>query len=296
MFSFGSLLKHKRPCRECAERILPDDVPSSGNSDCECVDRTQVVQLCPCGLARAAADSHPGFRRKGNEDSFAYHIDPERDLAILIVADGIGGSSDGDVASNYSVRTLLAAWRKFILRNSPGKNSVASFLRRELERINRSLYEENLIGRRESPMGTTIAVLVLIPGCAVIAHAGDSRVYRCREGALDLLTEDHTLVANMIRTGEISKREAKTHPLSHVIYRSIGPTAHVSPTIRSFDRKCGDRYVVCSDGLTTEVEDSVIRDVMLKARSARESVKRLINEALRQGGVDNVTVLSYYQS
>lgn len=295
MFTFGSLLKGKTP-RRCKEQFPVEFAPAEAHSECSDLDRTQLIELSPGGLARAAGDSHPGFRRKSNEDSFAYHIDLERDLAILIVADGIGGNTDGDVASNYSVRSLLAAWRKFILRNTPGKNGAASFLRRELERINRNLYDENLIGRRDSPMGTTIAVLLLLPGFAVAAHAGDSRIYRFREDSLSLLTEDHTLVASMIRSGEITKLEAKTHPLCHVIYRSIGPAAHVSPTIRSFERKAGDRYLICSDGLTTEIDDSVICDVMRKARSAREAVKRLINEALRQGGVDNVTVLSYYQS
>jgi len=174
---------------------------------------------------------------------------------------------------------------------------TAEFFRDALEDINRTVYGINADqGTLSAPMGTTVAAAALLQDQIVVAHAGDSRVYRFRDGGIECLTEDHSLVQKWLREGAISEADAKIHPMSHVIYKSIGQQRRLEPEIRILDRRHGDKFIVCSDGLMCHASDPEIRDVMNRIHSAQEAVRELIAIALKRGGYDNVTVACYYQA
>ena len=258
--------------------------------------RTQLIELFPSAASSIAADTHPGFQRENNEDSFGSFSDAASGCALLFVADGIGGNTGGDLASQFTAKNLLAQWRRFSEGKTPRADETAAFFRRALEDINRTLYGINADqGTLSSPMGTTIAALVLLPVQIVIAHAGDSRVYRIRENKIECLTEDHSLVQKWVHDGVMSAEDAKIHPMSHVIYKSIGQQRRLMPDIRILDREHGDKFIVCSDGLMCHVPDPEILEIVGRSHSAQEAVQELIRTALKRGGHDNVTVACYFQ-
>jgi len=259
--------------------------------------RTQVIELFPASASCVAADSHPGFQRENNEDSFGTFADSGNGCALLFVADGVGGNSGGELASQFTAKSLLAYWKRFSARLMPRAETTADFFRDALEDINGTVYGFNADqGTLSSPMGTTVAAVALLQDQIVVAHAGDSRVYRFRDGGIERLTEDHSLVQKWLSEGAISEADAKTHPMAHVIYKSIGQQRTLEPEIHIFDRKHGDKFIVCSDGLLCHASDQEILAVMNRIRSAQAAVRELIAIALKRGGYDNVTVACYYQA
>ena len=263
----------------------------------ESPSRTQVIELFPAEASCIAADSHPGFQRDHNEDSFGTFADPSGGCALLFVADGVGGNSGGELASRYTAKSLLAQWKRFAAGRMPGADETVRFFHNTLEDINRTVYGINADqGTLSAPMGTTVAAIALLQDHVVVAHSGDSRVYRFRAGGIMCLTEDHSLVQKWVREGVMSEADAKVHPMSHVIYKSIGQQRSLDPDIRILDRRHGDKFIVCSDGLMCHASDPEIRDVMNRSKSAQDAVRELIATALKRGGYDNVTVACYYQA
>ena len=259
--------------------------------------RTQVIELFPASSSSVAGDSHPGFQRDHNEDSFGTFADSAGGGALLFVADGVGGNSGGDLASQFTAKSLLAQWKRFAAGRTPRADETVGFFRKTLEDINGTVYGINADqGTLSAPMGTTVAALALLQDQIVVAHAGDSRVYRSRDGGIECLTGDHSLVQKWVREGAIREEDAKNHPMSHVIYKSVGQQRRLDPEIRILDRKHGDKFIVCSDGLMCHVSDPEIREVMNRSASARDAVRDLIASALKGGGFDNVTVACYYQA
>ena len=263
----------------------------------ESPSRTQVIELFPAPTSSVAGDTHPGFQRDHNEDSFGTYVDSANRCALLFVADGIGGNSGGDLASQFTTKSLLAQWKRFSEGKTPRADETAAFFRNALEDINLTLYCINDDqGMLASPMGTTIAALALLQDQIVVAHAGDSRVYRIRGNVAECLTEDHSLVQKWVSDGVMSPEDAKVHPMAHVIYKSIGQQHSLDSDIRILDRQHGDKFIVCSDGLMCHVSDPEIGDIVTRSASAKEVVQNLIAMALKRGGHDNVTVTCYYQA
>ena len=259
--------------------------------------RTQVIELFPAPTTSVAADTHPGFQREHNEDSFGTFVDSANGCALLFVADGIGGNSGGDLASQFTAKGLLAQWKRFSEGKTPRADETVAFFHNTLEDINRTLHGINADqGTLSAPMGTTIAALALLTAQIVIAHAGDSRVYRIRANRIECLTADHSLVQKWVREGVMSEMDAKIHPMCHVIYKSIGQQRTLEPEIGILDRKPGDRFIVCSDGLMCHVPDPEILDIVNRSKTAQDAVRGLITTALKRGGFDNVTVACYYQA
>ena len=258
--------------------------------------KTQVIELFPAPTSSVAGETHPGFQRDHNEDSFGTFVDSGTGCALLFVADGIGGNSGGELASQFTAKGLLAQWKRFSEGKTPHAGETVAFFHNTLEDINRTLHGINADqGTLAAPMGTTIAALALLHEQIVVAHAGDSRVYRIRGNGIECLTQDHSLVQKWVREGVMSEEDARIHPMSHVIYKSIGQQRSLDPEIRILDRKHGDKFIVCSDGLMCHVPDPEILDIVNRVRSAQEAVQILIATALKRGGFDNVTVVCYYQ-
>lgn len=242
---------------------------------------------------KAAADTHVGLVRKANEDSFGYCVDSDADVAMFAVADGIGGHGNGDVASAICIRLLLEEWRNVNVRNLTAGMAQA-FLKNTLEAANHKIFEINNRFSFRYPMGTTIVAGVVLPDSVVVVHIGDSRFYCLSGQRLDKLTEDHSFVAEMVKNKIISPEEAKTHPFSHIISRSIGPNDKIEPDFRTIPRQSGDRILLCSDGLTNYANDLEMQVRMLEDDSPQRVVNNLLKLALKRGGDDNVTIVSAF--
>jgi PPM family protein phosphatase len=240
----------------------------------------------------AFGDSDIGLVRNGNEDAFA--VRPE--IGLFLVADGMGGAAAGEVASRMLVREVEMAvddgattWPM-----DTGVVTPESGARRLLAGIHRANQRIHTIAQRRARMkgmGTTLVSLLLLKRCAMIAHVGDSRIYRLRDGALEALTRDHSLVNELIERGFMSPEDAKTSPRRHVIMRAVGVQPTVEIDTKIIDVRAGDVFLLCSDGLTGEVEDDAIRRVLVENEDPRVAVHQLIDLANDAGGADNVTAV-----
>jgi PPM family protein phosphatase len=230
-------------------------------------------------LGETAALSHPGRKRRHNEDS--YVVQPP----LFAVADGMGGAKAGEVASG-----LAAAAVQEIENDESGEARVAALI----EEANRRVYTRASEDRDASGMGTTMTVALVEDDHVAIGHVGDSRAYLIRGGRLEQLTDDHSLVAELVRSGKLSPEEAESHPQRSVITRALGTEADVDVDTFSVEATAGDLFLLCSDGLTTMVDDQTILDSVERHRPNLEhAAKALINAANRGGGEDNITVVFF---
>jgi PPM family protein phosphatase len=227
-------------------------------------------------IGRHVGLSHPGRRRRRNEDSFV--VSPP----LFAVADGMGGAKAGEIAS----RLAAAAVRE----EEADSDNVGELIRE----ANRRVFERARDDAATSGMGTTMTLALVEDDHVTIGHVGDSRAYRLRDGALEQLTEDHSLVAELVRSGRLSPEEAEVHPQRSMITRVLGAEADVDVDTFSIDARPGDVFMLCSDGLTTMVEDERIVAAVEENRDDLErAAKQLIADANRSGGEDNVTVVFF---
>lgn len=240
------------------------------------------------------ADSHVGLVRESNEDSYAYCVKDENQNAFVAVADGIGGHEGGEIASSLCMQTLAAEWRNRKLSNSKSTGKIKKFLESQIHSANKLIYDLNQAYNVQHPMGTTVVAGIFHPKLITVAHAGDSRCYRLRNRILSQLTEDHSYVAELVRNNLISLEEAKNHPFSHIISKSVGPVQSLEVELNTFERNPGDRYLFCSDGMTAHLEDIEIETILYDAETPYEAVRELLYASLRGGGEDNITVLCVY--
>jgi PPM family protein phosphatase len=232
-------------------------------------------------LGKSAAATDPGRRRRLNED--AYVCEPP----LFAVADGIGGAQAGEVASELAAATL---------RDDAGSDGGDGRQRVDalIQEANRRVYERQSQDAAVSGMGTTITVALVEDGSVWIGHVGDSRAYLIRDGRLEQLTEDHSLVAELVRSGKLSPEEAESHPQRSVVTRALGTDPDVDVDTFSVEAKPGDLFLLCSDGLTTMVDDSTILEEIDRHRDdLRAAAKGLVRAANRGGGEDNITVVFF---
>lgn len=237
--------------------------------------------------------SDTGLNRAHNEDYIAW--DESRGLAVL--ADGMGGHQAGDVASRLCVETLndvlLPALDKPLrLRPNKGVSRHATLVRRAVNKANGVVFaaaEDNPACRG---MGTTLVMALFYDDKIVVAHVGDSRLYRLRAGQLTALTEDHSLVRELLEQGAIAPEEARNNPYSHVITQAVGVRANITPEVQELAAMPGDIYLLCSDGLTDMVQDAEIRDGLMATQGNwSRAAQHLVDVANRHGGRDNVSVV-----
>ncbi len=232
-----------------------------------------------------AGTSHVGRVRLTNQDAFDRFDDPERDEILLVVADGMGGHRGGEVASSMAVGTLGDLCRK-------GEGDAPSRLRAAIERANAEIFEKAASSTRLKGMGTTVVALLLSAhGPAHVAHVGDSRLYRLRDGVLHAVTHDHSLAAQLLANGEITAEEARTHPRRSVLTRSVGVGRRVEPEVASVDVDAGDAFLLCSDGIYEMLPEDEIRAVVARAPDAHTAVAWLVDAANQGGGKDNSTAM-----
>lgn len=223
-----------------------------------------------------AGASDVGLVRPGNEDAFL--MEPP----LFAVADGLGGHRAGEVASTVAVETLFA--------HAP-KHADAKGLARAVRAANAAVIEAAEQGRGREGMGTTLTAAMVEGTRIALAHVGDSRAYLLARGELVQLTEDHSLVADMVRSGTLSTEAARVHPNRSVITRALGSDPNMVADALEVDASPGDRLLLCTDGLTGMVEDAAIAEVLRTAPSPKAAVARLVAAANDAGGHDNITVV-----
>jgi len=221
-----------------------------------------------------------GRKRRRNED--AYVVEP----LLFAIADGMGGAQAGELASSLAA----GAVREDEAAAGSGERRVAELI----QEANRRVYERSSQDAAASGMGTTMTVAFVGDANVAFGHVGDSRAYLIRDGKLEQLTEDHSLVAELVRSGKLSPEEAETHPQRSVITRALGTDPDVDVDTFSIETAPGDLFMLCSDGLTSMVEDDVILQTIEKNRdNLQTAAKALIRAANKGGGEDNITVVFF---
>jgi PPM family protein phosphatase len=228
-------------------------------------------------VAEHYAITDTGLQRRGNEDSMLARA------PLFVVADGMGGAQAGEVASRIAVETFAENGQDF---SDPEQALTA-----HAHDANTRIYDLSHSDAAHAGMGTTLSAIYVGEQDVTIAHVGDSRVYCLREGELLRLTDDHSLVDELIRQGRLTPEEAEEHPQRSIITRALGPEASVEVDTRSFKAKAGDVYLLCSDGLTSMVGEQEMAQLMLAHAHLRDVGRALIEEANRQGGRDNITAV-----
>ena len=231
---------------------------------------------------RSAAGSDVGRRRSLNQDSAV--TSPR----LLAVADGMGGHAHGEVASSVAVGALAALDEKLAGTDLSGADLLGSLARAVTDAANR-LTE---MAREDSALrgtGTTVVALLFDGARIGILHVGDSRAYLVRDGELSRLTRDHTLVQALVDEGRISLEEAAEHPRRSMLMRTLQDGTTVEPDLFEREAKAGDRYLVCSDGVTAVLSDAQIHEVLAERADPQEAVDRLVELANLGGGPDNIT-------
>jgi PPM family protein phosphatase len=236
----------------------------------------------------------PGKKRATNED--AYLVDDR--LGLYAVADGVGGSEAGEVASRIAVDTIAGAMPDLLGdrdRTPPAEiragdvPELAAF-RHAVLLANRNIIAEAGRVPARTGMGTTLTGLLLARKRAFLVHIGDSRAYRLRSGTLAQLTNDHSVVAEQVRSGILTAAQARTSPNRHVITQALGINREAAPDLMEQPVKPGDTFLLCSDGLTEMVRDREIGGI-LAGYAPRDAARKLIEAANEQGGVDNITAV-----
>ncbi|MEU8887259.1 Stp1/IreP family PP2C-type Ser/Thr phosphatase [Streptomyces sp. NPDC048442] len=228
---------------------------------------------------RFAAGSHKGMIREGNEDSG--YAGPR----LLAIADGMGGQAAGEVASSEVISTLVQ-----LDDDVPGSDILTS-LGTAVQRANdqlRMMVEED---SQLEGMGTTLTALLWTGQRLGLVHVGDSRAYLLRDGVLTQITQDHTWVQRLVDEGRITEEEATTHPQRSLLMRALGSGDHVEPDLSIREVRAGDRYLICSDGLSGVVSHQTMEETLASYQGPQETIQHLIELALRGGGPDNITCI-----
>ncbi|PZG43129.1 protein phosphatase [Spongiactinospora gelatinilytica] len=235
-------------------------------------------------ILRYAVASDVGRRREQNEDS-AY-ASPR----LLAVADGMGGYAHGEVASTVAIAAVAALDES--LRAATAGVDLHGAMRSLVKEVNHTIYEmtENDPGLRG--MGTTLTAMLWEGSSFALAHIGDSRAYLLRDGALYQITHDHTLVQTLVDDGRITPEQASVHPRRSMLLRVLEGTGDGDPDVRVREGEPGDRYLLCSDGLTSVLGPEALHEVLTGLDDLGEVVTRLIEMANEGGGPDNISCVA----
>jgi protein phosphatase len=231
-------------------------------------------------LGQSASATDPGRKRRQNEDSFVARP------PIFAIADGMGGARAGEIAS-----ALAASALKDTTANGGGPALVKELV----QEANRRVHERASTDPSTSGMGTTMTVALVEPGGELtFGHVGDSRAYLLRGDRLEQLTDDHSLVAELVRRGELSASDAEVHPQRSVITRALGTDPDVDVDAFTWQPEAGDVYLLCSDGLSDMVAGTTIEEILVRHRGDLDTAaKALVKAANRGGGDDNITAVLF---
>lgn len=225
-----------------------------------------------------AALSNIGLERDRNEDSFLARP------PLFVVADGMGGAAAGDVASSTLVEVFACA---------AAEGELPAELEATVKQANERIHALAQADPSRRGMGCTTTASYVADGGLTTAHVGDSRLYRLRDGDLEQLTDDHSLVGGLVRLGQLTPAEAESHPQRSVILRAVGVEAAVEVDVLRHELEPGDLFLLCSDGLNGMVRDEVIEETLRVPASLSKAAEMLVDLANAAGGRDNITVLLF---
>ena len=228
--------------------------------------------------------SDPGLVRSVNQDN--YYVDGEG--RFFIVADGMGGHAGGQEASRIATEVI----KNYLDANWEGPGESHDLLEKAICQANDGILEDQSAHPERGDMGTTVVIIIFRNDETWRAHVGDSRLYRLRDSKLEQITQDHTWIAQAIKAGEISWENGKNHPWRHVLSQCLGrQDLDEGIDVQPLEVESGDRFLLCSDGLTEEVPEDLIRQSLEQSENLEEAASKLVEEAKKGGGSDNVTVV-----
>lgn len=248
------------------------------------------------GAVEIYGATDPGCVRVNNEDNFAF----DDDLGLLIVADGMGGHNSGEVAAEIASKTILEYARnmlggeKSIVPDggSDGLTMRGKQLEFMVKTANTLIYEKGRVFPKDAGMGTTVVAALIDPKALTVAHVGDSRLYLWRRGDLAQLTQDHSLVGEQVRRGQITAEEAVRSNLQNILTRALGAEAEVQVDVAEHVLMPGDVVLLATDGLSKMVTDADVSKLIAADSEPKKIVDTLIAKARAGGGIDNVTVVA----
>ena len=230
-------------------------------------------------IVEKAAITDVGRQRQSNEDAF-FERSP-----LFAVADGMGGARAGEVASRMAVEELAAL--------DDSGTAAEERLREVARTANRRIYDMAQSDSEHAGMGTTFTAVLVSGREVAVGHVGDSRLYRLRDGSFERLTDDHSLVEELVRQGKLSPEEAEVHPQRSIITRALGPEKDVQVDTFTHTARDGDVYLLCSDGLSGMVAEEEIARILTASRSLEDASQELIDAANAAGGKDNITAVLF---
>ena len=231
--------------------------------------------------------SDKGIYRSNNED--ACFVLPDK---VYVVADGVGGGNSGEIASRTAVNEIANYVKSHPISKMQNRDQIVGYFQACLDSTNQKIYNLAHTYAENTGMATTIAIVYVRSGKAYIANVGDSRVYVCRAGNLQQLTEDHTYVNTLVKAGILTRQQAEQDERKNVITKAVGAESTIEPDYFQVEIKKDDVFIICTDGLYDEVDNTEITNVIEKSRSVSEMCSELIAHANKNGGHDNITVIS----
>lgn len=235
-------------------------------------------------MMRVASRTHVGLVRENNEDALLV-----REPFLFAVADGMGGYAAGEIASRATIKALEAATHS--LRHEQGEQNIRKVLLEAFDRANSHVFRMAVSNEQYTGMGTTLTALYLPgDGSAYCCHVGDSRLYLYRAGALQQLTHDHTLVADLQQQGKITAEEAFVHPQRHILLQALGVYEQVKADSFRFLLQPQDRLLICSDGLSDMLRFEELAE-LLAVTDLEQAADALLERSLANGGRDNVSLI-----
>lgn len=229
-----------------------------------------------------------GQIRPLNEDAGGMFFNASEQL-LAVIADGMGGHQAGDVASSMAVSMFQEEWTA--VSNALTPREAEDWLEETLKKVNEKMYARALEVKECEGMGTTIVIVIMTNEFITVAHVGDSRCYTLSEKEFTQITEDHSLVNELVRSGEISKQDAHHHPRKNVVLKALGTQKLVQADYRTLTIEINDRVLLCTDGLTDKIVDKEIEAFMKKSHSIDDIAHQLVSLANERGGEDNISLI-----
>lgn len=232
---------------------------------------------------KVACKSHPGRRRRSNEDC----VLADRSIGLFIVADGLGGHNAGEIASAIAVHEV----HEHVLEGLAADRDPERLLRESVFMAHRRIQERAEIDPELTDMGTTIVMALLNGDHFLVCHVGDSRAYSIRDGRIRPLTTDHSFIAEWLMDGIITPAEARIHVARHGLTMAVGVDEDIEPVMACVSRDRSGSLLLCTDGLTDMLEDEELLDIIAQADSPQAACDRLVALANEKGGRDNISVV-----
>ena len=234
-----------------------------------------------------------GKIRKYNQDVFKMLSKDDKDIAVLVVCDGMGGANAGDIASELAADAFMDQMRKRLddLNDTFSLSEIAEMMTNAVIIANTAVFNKSLEDEEYTGMGTTLTAAVSTSSGEVVVNVGDSRLYHVTKSRITQITRDHSVVEDMIERGEITRNQARWHSSRNLITRALGTGLYEPPDVFYLTINSGESIILCSDGLTDVVLDSEIQFELLRNATVRDICEALVDMALERGAPDNVTAV-----